>query len=175
MLPVKFSEANETLAKDQPQYTPLPVHVGSKEDGFPMTACFELTDEEVAEIIATRKLWYTQTTFGHPFQPVRLSTHNPFEQQVYSASESSPISRLVTALLNDTDYRETWKANIAMAFYDEYIRNWQLPNFDITNTKQIAEVANQAAENFLNLLCAQGGEKSKKVEFKPINNKKENA
>lgn len=78
MQPIEFPQQTDVLAKDQPQYTPLPVHVGSKEDGFPMTACFELTDEEVAEIIATRKLWYTQITFGHAFQPVRLSTQNPF-------------------------------------------------------------------------------------------------
>lgn len=78
MQPIEFPQQTDVLAKEQPQYTPLPVHVGSKEDGFPMTACFQLTPDELAEIAATGKLWYTQVTFGHPFQPVMLTTKTPF-------------------------------------------------------------------------------------------------
>lgn len=81
MQPVEFPQQTDVLAKNQPQYTPLPVHVGSQDDSFPMTACFELSEEEKAEIAATGKLWYTQITFGHPFQPVHLSTQNPFTPQ----------------------------------------------------------------------------------------------
>jgi hypothetical protein len=78
MEPIEFPQQNDVLAKNQPQYRPLPVHVGSKEDNFPMTTCFQLTPEELAEIAATGKLWYTQVTFGNPFQPVMLSTKSPF-------------------------------------------------------------------------------------------------
>jgi hypothetical protein len=98
MLPIEFPQQTDVLAKDQPQYQPLPVHVGSRENGFPMTACFELTDAEIAEMIATRKLWYTQTTFGRPFQPVYLSTHNPFTPQIIS--EPSDFKKELTVLLN---------------------------------------------------------------------------
>lgn len=38
---------------------------------------FELTEEELAEITRTRKLVYTQLTFGMPFQPMRLDTKWP--------------------------------------------------------------------------------------------------
>jgi hypothetical protein len=78
MQPVEFPQQTAILAKDQPQYTPLPVHVGPPEEGYPMTACLELSEEEKAEIAATGKFWLTQITFGHPFQPIRLSTQNPF-------------------------------------------------------------------------------------------------
>lgn len=44
-----------------------------------MTACFELSTEEIAEINHTGKLWYTQMLFGKPFQPVRMATTNPFK------------------------------------------------------------------------------------------------
>lgn len=90
MQPVEFPQQTDVLAKNQPQYIPLPVHVGSKDDGFPMTACFELSEEEKVEIAATGKLWYTQVTFGHPFQPVMLSTQNPFinaEQTIEDVTE----------------------------------------------------------------------------------------
>ena len=115
-----------------------------------MTACFELTEEEKAEIAATGKLWYTQITFGKPFQPVRLSTQNPFEEA--PQLKISPIRALVKALMEDPDYRETWKANIAMAYQDEYLK--LMPTTVQVRKELLHIVANQAADNFLNTLCA---------------------
>lgn len=82
MQPVEFSEQTHILAKDQPQYTPLPVHIDETNEATPMTFCCELSDEEIAELVATKKLWFTQSTFGKPFQPVRLSTQNPFTNKI---------------------------------------------------------------------------------------------
>lgn len=81
MQPIEFPQQTHILAKDQPQYTQLPVHIDESNQATPMTFCCELTDEEVAELIATRKLWLTQSTFGNRFQPIRLSTQNPFTNQ----------------------------------------------------------------------------------------------
>lgn len=87
MLPIKFPEANCVLAENQPQYTPLPVFVeykGVLENGkvkeipWSMTACFELSDDEIKEIARTGKLYHTQMVFGNNFQPIMLSTKNPF-------------------------------------------------------------------------------------------------
>lgn len=90
MEPVEFPQQTHVLAKDQPQYRPLPVHIDQTDESIPMTCCFELSDEEIAEMAATKKLWYTQCTFGNNFQPVRLSTQNPFTQQnVEHAQERS--------------------------------------------------------------------------------------
>lgn len=95
MQPIEFPQRTDLLAKNQPQYTPIPVHVGTKAAGFPMTACFQLTPEELAEIVATEQLWYTQITFGNAFQPVRLSTQNPFinaEQTIEDGTEKGNIT-----------------------------------------------------------------------------------
>lgn len=78
---IEFPEQTHVLAKDQPQYVPLPVHIDQNDPMVPMTACFQLSPEELAEINATGKLWYTQSTFGNAFQPVRMSTRNPFINQ----------------------------------------------------------------------------------------------
>lgn len=79
MQPIKFPQQTHTLAENQPQYEPLPVHVGST-DAMPMTCCFQLSTEELAQINESGGvLWLTQLTFGESFQPVRLSTLNPFD------------------------------------------------------------------------------------------------
>jgi hypothetical protein len=88
MLPIKFPEANCILAENQPEYTPLPVFVEYKDVetahkkatvtvAWSMTACFELSDEEIEQIVKTRRLYHTQMVFGNNFQPVMLSTQNP--------------------------------------------------------------------------------------------------
>lgn len=81
MTPIKFPEQTHVLAENQPEYEPLPVHIDQNDTAVPMTACFVLTDEEVEEIVKTRKLWHTQLTFGNAFQPVTLSTQSPFTKQ----------------------------------------------------------------------------------------------
>jgi len=59
------------------------------------------------------------------------------------------IKVLTKALKADPGYRIGWQANIAMAFYDEYQRQLgkKLPS-DI-----LLDVANKAANNFLDNLC----------------------
>ena len=88
---INFPEANLMLAEDQPEYKTLPVFLKNKRinaNGYnpnltkkdipwEMTACFELTDEEIAEIVKTKKLWYTQLIMGRNFQPIRIETSKP--------------------------------------------------------------------------------------------------
>lgn len=52
------------------------------------------------------------------------------------------------ALKKDKDYYFSWQSNIAMAFYDEDKRNKVRINSDI-----LYIICNNAAKNFLNLLC----------------------
>lgn len=83
MKSIDFPEANLPLAKDQPEYQTLYVHFQKfTVPYFPMTACFQLTDEEVEEIVRTRKLWFTQSTFGKGFSPITLSLMNPYENPI---------------------------------------------------------------------------------------------
>lgn len=93
MIAVNFEQANLMLAEDQPEYETLPVFVETREAevrdpvqglikkpvAWEMTACFQLNAEEIAEIVKTGNIWYTQCLFGQPFQPVRMSTQNPFK------------------------------------------------------------------------------------------------
>lgn len=78
MEPITFPEQTHVLGENQPEYRPLPVHIDQNDPRIPMTACFELTDEEIADIVSTKKLWHQQLTFGNAFQPVLLTTKKPF-------------------------------------------------------------------------------------------------
>jgi len=84
---VDFPQRNLLLAEDQPEYQTLPVFVeerhietenGPKAILWSMTCVYEFTDEEIAELIANRKLYYRQSLFGHSFQPIFMSTKDPF-------------------------------------------------------------------------------------------------
>jgi len=60
---------------------------------------------------------------------------------------------LKNTLETDEDYRRGWVANIAMAFKDNYY--WYKNNNDkeYLNNEDIHIVANNAAENFIEILC----------------------
>lgn len=85
MKAIDFPQRTHMLAENQPEYETMPVYTEVREDvshdlvAWSMTACFELSDREIEEIVKTRKLWYTQMLFGNNFQPVSLSIKNPFE------------------------------------------------------------------------------------------------
>lgn len=73
MKPVMFKEFTHVLAKDQPQYLPLPVH--RDKDGHVVTSCWKLTFWERIKILYTGKLWLQQLTFGTSLQPQRPFVH----------------------------------------------------------------------------------------------------
>jgi hypothetical protein len=52
----------------------------TKNVAWSMTACFELNKEEIDEIVRTGKIWHTQMLFGDQFQPILMTTQNPFVQ-----------------------------------------------------------------------------------------------
>ena len=63
------------------------------------------------------------------------------------------ISKITTELKNDTGYRESWKANIAMAYKD--CERWykEKTGKKRLNKEDAHIIANDAAEHFLKLLC----------------------
>jgi hypothetical protein len=96
MKAVTFPEANINLAENQDEYNTLPAYCDVDENKQPvqvdgkdrdpygeMTVCFEadLTDAEIKDILLTRKIkvWYTGLTFGQGFQPMIMTTNNPFK------------------------------------------------------------------------------------------------
>lgn len=67
------------------------------------------------------------------------------------------VRTLTTALSEDPDFRRSWTANIAMAFFDEVRRTPQFSNDqgqigNLTHDR-LHEASNKAAEHFLDLLC----------------------
>lgn len=87
MIAIEFEQANVRLAESQDEYETLPIHVPLDENGqltdieCPCTCCFQLNKEEIDELVKTGKLYFTQLTFGSSFQPIRMSTTNPFINQ----------------------------------------------------------------------------------------------
>jgi hypothetical protein len=78
MTPCNFEQATHTLAKDQPQYLPLPIHLGHAPE-YRMTSCWQLTDEEIEQLVRTRRLWIQVLSFGAPMQPILPSADAPAE------------------------------------------------------------------------------------------------
>lgn len=60
------------------------------------------------------------------------------------------VDIVIEALKNDPEYYMAWKANIAMAFKDEFERHAKEAEKQID--LDIHNIANTAADNFLNLL-----------------------
>lgn len=66
MKPIEFPEQTIVLAKDQPEYLPLPVKV----DGDNVISCWELTAEEIDKVKETGKIWISMMNFGNPPYPI---------------------------------------------------------------------------------------------------------
>lgn len=60
------------IAKDQPEYLPLPAVVLDKAPGMPVMTRWRLTDEERELVKFGHDIVLTQMTFGGPLQPVHL-------------------------------------------------------------------------------------------------------
>ena len=80
MIPIKFKQQNVVIAKDQPQYQPIPAHFVEGDPSGSVIFCWQLTDEEKQRIIETGVIWHSSMTFGHAFQPQLLSTECPFTE-----------------------------------------------------------------------------------------------
>lgn len=71
MKPVEFPGCNVIFAKDQPEYLPLPAIKCSGDEGR-VISCWELTDEEIAIVSKTKRIYLNQLTFNELLQPQRL-------------------------------------------------------------------------------------------------------
>lgn len=67
MNPIEFPGFNVTYAKDQPEYLPLPAM--KMPDGEVYT-CWQLSDDEIAEVMISGKIYLKQSTFNQPLQPI---------------------------------------------------------------------------------------------------------
>ena len=76
MKAIEFKEQTIIIAKDQPEYLPLPAWQADNAQGE-LTCCWKLTWHERFKLLFTGKLWHTIWTFRQPLQPQMLSSNKP--------------------------------------------------------------------------------------------------
>ena len=97
---------------------------------------------------------------SHLLHQVRLRDNmeqdrDAFEKDIFNKNSIGHAMKiLINALKTDESYRIGWQANIAMAFKDEFTRT--NPDLKSTSEYELSIIANQASNNFLNLLCTNG-------------------
>lgn len=75
--PKQFPGQNHIIAKDQPQYRPLPAFVDANDPQGRMVFCWQFSPQERAEIARTGVVWQQVLTFDSKLQPQNLSV-TPF-------------------------------------------------------------------------------------------------
>lgn len=68
---VDFIGKNVEIAKNQPEYKTLPALVVPGPEGEVIT-CWQLSDDEIEEVIKTRRIYMSQLTFGGKYSPVQM-------------------------------------------------------------------------------------------------------
>ena len=66
---INFPEVKVVIAKDQPEYMPLPAHVGwldADRSLHGVTFCWHLTWKERLQLLISGKLWHSVCTFNRP-------------------------------------------------------------------------------------------------------------
>lgn len=74
MFPVSFPEQTTVVAKDQPEYKPLPAHISSS---GALTCCWRLSFRERLWVLFTGHVWQIVLTFHSPLQPQILIVSKP--------------------------------------------------------------------------------------------------
>jgi hypothetical protein len=91
----------------------------------------------------------------HPNVIGEFDTHRAYEYKgMINVPASEAVRVLSKALIEDSEYWEAWKANIAMAIYDQYTD--EVPEFlEKVSHYDIHKIANKGADRFLKLLTAE--------------------
>lgn len=74
MKPIKTRHTNIVFGEGKDAYEPLPAW---KNKQGQVVTCWELTDEEIQQLIQSKKIYLMQLTFNQPLQPVSLHSENP--------------------------------------------------------------------------------------------------
>ena len=89
---------------------------------------------------------------------VRVWMDIPDENSVHLFDTEQAVNHICQALKNDSGYYIAWKANIAMAFKDEFDREHSKRITDFSKwlfiENGVHEIANNASDNFLKLLMS---------------------
>jgi len=99
MKPITFPEQNIVIAKDQPQYLPLPAHKFNDDYGT-IVFCISVSKWEAIKLLFTGKLWVQFLTF-----------HGRVTPSFFSATKSDviiiarPENKFKLALYNGVGYK----------------------------------------------------------------------
>lgn len=75
MINVDFKGSNTDIAKNQPQYNSLRAITFPDDKFGVIVTCFELSDEEISEIVLTKRIYHSQLTFRDKMQPILMATN----------------------------------------------------------------------------------------------------
>ena len=73
---IEFPEQTVIIAKDQPEYKPLPAYQFGDETGR-IAFCWKLTWRERLYVLLSGELWHQVLTFYSPLQPQLLTVEKP--------------------------------------------------------------------------------------------------
>ncbi len=89
MEPVEFEHQNIVIAKDQPQYKPLPALKITGPDGA-MVSCWKMSFIERIKTLFTGRIWVCVMTFNKPYPPTLISTDR---KEIYYHSDDKKSMR----------------------------------------------------------------------------------
>lgn len=76
MKPIEFPEQSIVIAKDQPEYLPLPAHQFNDAEGR-IACCWKLSWLERLKVLFSGLIWHQVLTFNGPLQPQMLTVEKP--------------------------------------------------------------------------------------------------
>lgn len=95
MISIKDEQFSQPLAEDQDEYNTLYVNFNEHNPMGPTTVCFELSNEEIDQILKNKKIYYQQCLFTkavrnsdtsetviiprEQFHPMSLHVNNPLD------------------------------------------------------------------------------------------------
>lgn len=76
---IEFPEQTIVIAKNQPEYMPLPAFVDKDPDynASRITCCWQLTFKERLKLLFTGLIWHSVLTFNSSLQPQLLQVNKP--------------------------------------------------------------------------------------------------
>ena len=75
---IGFPEQTIVIAKDQPEYLPMPAYVHPLDLEGTTIICWTFSWKERIKLLFTGILWHRILTFRGPMQPMMLMTECPF-------------------------------------------------------------------------------------------------
>lgn len=130
MQAIEFPQQNEVIAKNQPEYIPLPAFLNIQQVRFKdgtegpavidLTCCFQLSPEEIAQVIATGKIWYTQVVNNEAMQPIRMSVVDPFADMQLPDNWVKEMCERMKAVIESLAYSDQGKREIRAFIHDQF-------------------------------------------------------